>query len=123
MHYHYLACDCNVEGSNNTSCDSEGKCACNDNIYGDKCDKCKAGSFPFPICNNGKHYNNHKSTFNVTKSLQTFLDCNCNVNGSTLSCDSNGICSCLGNFVGDKCTKCDTGSFGVDCEGTRYLLV
>ena len=74
MHYHYLACDCNVEGSNNTSCDSEGKCDCNDNIYGDKCDKCKAGSFPFPICNNGKHYNTLEYLIKVPIQLMSEWD-------------------------------------------------
>ena len=55
---HHLACDCNTQGSNKTSCDSEGICTCKVNISGDKCTKCKPGLFPFPACNNGKIFKN-----------------------------------------------------------------
>ena len=58
---HYLACDCNVQGSNTTSCDSEGIWTCKTNTTGDKCNKCMPGLFPFPACNNGKNHIQHKS--------------------------------------------------------------
>ena len=35
------------------------------------------------------------------------LDCNCNIHGSSFtSCDSNGICACKHNVIGDKCEYC-----------------
>ena len=49
-----LDCKCNINGSKSTSCDSNGKCTCKENVIEDKCDTCKAGYFPFPDCDKGK---------------------------------------------------------------------
>ena len=49
----YLACECNAEGSLNTDrCGEDGKCACKENITGDKCDQCAEGFTMdgFPTC-------------------------------------------------------------------------
>ena len=47
----FLACDCNDQGAANMSCNSDGICACKENITGNKCDECILGHFPFPDCN------------------------------------------------------------------------
>ena len=50
LHSYFLECQCNGLGSTNASCDAEGKCTCNPNVAGDKCDQCAAGMFGFPNC-------------------------------------------------------------------------
>ena len=52
--WNLLECECNAQGSAKLSCNSDGICACKDNITGDKCDDCILGHFPFPDCNRGK---------------------------------------------------------------------
>ena len=39
-----------MEGSVNANCDDKGRCMCNENVEGDKCDKCKTGYGVFPAC-------------------------------------------------------------------------
>ena len=46
----FLDCMCNPEGSVGNSCDQNGKCSCNANVVGDKCDQCAAGFSEFPNC-------------------------------------------------------------------------
>ena len=41
---------CNAEGSEDNTCDENGKCFCNTNVVGDKCDQCNAGFVEFPAC-------------------------------------------------------------------------
>lgn len=38
------SCDCNLAGSINEVCDSNGKCACKDLVVGTKCDTCLEGT-------------------------------------------------------------------------------
>ena len=41
-----------------------------------------------------------------------FIECNCNVNGSTsISCDKDGICSCKDYYAGNKCDSCKSGYY------------
>ena len=50
-HFIFSDCDCNQEGSNGVACDNKyGKCYCNSNISGEKCDKCLDGFYEFPNC-------------------------------------------------------------------------
>ena len=44
------ACECNVEGSSDSTCNDDGQCTCKDEIEGANCDKCKDGYFDFPNC-------------------------------------------------------------------------
>ena len=45
------ACNCNTDGSMNITCTEQGgKCFCQDNISGDKCDECSAEHYGFPSC-------------------------------------------------------------------------
>lgn len=41
---------CNADGSEDNSCDENGKCFCNANVIGDKCEQCTAGFVEFPAC-------------------------------------------------------------------------
>ena len=43
-------CTCNAEGSENTACDTAGKCTCKANVIGRDCDSCEEGYYGFPDC-------------------------------------------------------------------------
>ena len=97
----FLACDCNVEGSESTQCDDDGKCTCKANIVGDKCDQSEPGYFGFPEP----------------------TECNCNAEGSfDQNCENaSGKCTCKEHVVGDKCDQCALGFFGFpQCKGNFY---
>ena len=49
---------CHAEGSVDNSCDDNGKCSCNSNVVGDKCDQCASGFVEFPNCDqcDAEHY-------------------------------------------------------------------
>ena len=44
-------CTCNADGSDDETCNDEGKCTCKDKYAGDRCDKCLDDSYEFPGCN------------------------------------------------------------------------
>ena len=46
----YVECNCHYQGVTSPSCDSNGKCDCKENIFGDKCKDCQPGFFGFPNC-------------------------------------------------------------------------
>ena len=50
-------CTCNAEGSENTACDTAGKCTCKANVIGRDCDSCEEGYYGFPDCQ-GKFFKN-----------------------------------------------------------------
>lgn len=43
-------CECNVDGSEDNTCDEEGRCNCKCNVKGEKCDECNAEYYSFPEC-------------------------------------------------------------------------
>ena len=47
-------CECNEQGSKGKTCDTQGKCTCNDKVTGDKCSSCIEGHYMFPKCEGGK---------------------------------------------------------------------
>ena len=51
-----LACNCHRIGSQSKSCTYNGKCACNVEYTGDKCDSCQIGYFGLPICEGKKYH-------------------------------------------------------------------
>ena len=50
----YLDCKCDLEGSNGTNCDYDGKCICKNDVIGDKCNSCADGLYGFPQCTQGR---------------------------------------------------------------------
>ena len=46
----FLDCDCNIFGSEEKSCDDNGKCTCKKNVDGPKCKECKKDYYGFPEC-------------------------------------------------------------------------
>ena len=48
--FQILACNCDVQGSIDVSCDDNGKCNCKVNFAGDKCNECADGYFDYPTC-------------------------------------------------------------------------
>ena len=46
----FKACECKEDGSVDGRCDDNGKCSCNPNVCGDKCDKCCPGYDNYPAC-------------------------------------------------------------------------
>ena len=59
------ACECDVEGSKDKTCDGEGKCTCIENVTGDKCSSCVEGHFMFPKCDGEREIslNKYQSEF------------------------------------------------------------
>ena len=45
-----IECNCDSNGSNSSSCDSDGMCTCKPNFTGSKCTECLSGFFGFPEC-------------------------------------------------------------------------
>ena len=43
-------CECNEEGSMDSTCNGDGQCTCKANIQGEICDNCTDGYFDFPNC-------------------------------------------------------------------------
>ena len=50
----YVDCKCDLEGSNGTNCDYDGKCICKNDVIGDKCNSCADGLYGFPECTQGR---------------------------------------------------------------------
>ena len=46
----FSACNCNTDGSDDTTCDNSGLCSCKDNVVNDKCDECASHHFNYPLC-------------------------------------------------------------------------
>ena len=45
------------------------------------------------------------------------ISCHCNsIGSSSLQCDDNGTCSCLGRSSGEKCDQCDIGYWGLPSQ-------
>ena len=44
------SCECNEQGSKGKTCDTQGKCTCDNNVTGDKCSFCSEGHYSFPQC-------------------------------------------------------------------------
>ena len=114
-----LDCGCNEYGSNSNSCNSGGECDCKKNVSGTKCTHCSTDFFGFPNCKGkilfGCIYGHPFTDSNV-------LACNCNINGAiSTSCDTNGVCQCTENAIGDKCEYCkETGYYPVpDCNMSK----
>ena len=134
---------CNADGSVDNSCDENGRCSCNSNVIGEKCDKCAEGYATFPSCDacaEGYFMHMHagreahpdhdhcegeckfhktKKTF-VLHNIIFFPACQCNAEGAVNNAcaDGEGQCTCKPNITGDKCDKCAPGFFGFpNCQG------
>ena len=46
----FSACQCDPDGSMESSCDANGACNCKENFEGDQCKECKSGFFEHPNC-------------------------------------------------------------------------
>ena len=82
---------------------------CPPNQNGLRCGYCSDGYFGDPL---GLHGPVHICQY-----------CNCSDNGAINAiCSNDGICTCKSNFLGDKCTDCASGFFGIpDCKGINYI--
>ncbi|XP_061614328.1 laminin subunit alpha-1 isoform X2 [Phyllopteryx taeniolatus] len=135
-----VACDCNLSGSPEESCDDSGRCRCVDGVDGDKCDRCGRGYFRFradgcTACTcKDTGGNCHHQTGECICPAHTEGDtcdmcetgywgqdpitgckpCNCSAEGSSASqCDlTNGQCLCREGFSGRSCDLCAPGSYG-----------
>ncbi|KAK7496947.1 hypothetical protein BaRGS_00011927, partial [Batillaria attramentaria] len=95
------SCGCVVAGSASTQCgEVDGRCSCNANTLGNKCDTCETGYFGLPV-----------------QSCQT---CGCDATGTVVDatlCDNvTGQCQCKPGVAGRQCDACQplyTG-FGQD---------
>ena len=66
-------CTCNAEGSENTACDTAGKCTCKANVIGRDCDSCEEGYYGFPDCQ-GKFFKNSDERNQIAMVFLGFLD-------------------------------------------------
>ena len=48
-------CECNMDGSSDSNCNTDGLCKCKENIQGDKCNACQRGFYGFPECKGIMH--------------------------------------------------------------------
>ncbi|PNJ78488.1 LAMA2 isoform 7 [Pongo abelii] len=87
-------CRCNASGSFSEVCHSQtGQCECRANVQGQRCDKCKAGTFGL-------------------QSARGCVPCNCNSFGSkSFDCEESGQCWCQPGVTGKKCDRCAHGYF------------
>uniref|UniRef100_A0A2I3GY19 Laminin subunit alpha-2 n=1 Tax=Nomascus leucogenys TaxID=61853 RepID=A0A2I3GY19_NOMLE len=87
-------CHCNANGSFSEVCHSQtGQCECRANVQGQRCDKCKAGTFGL-------------------QSARGCVPCNCNSFGSkSFDCEESGQCWCQPGVTGKKCDRCAHGYF------------
>ena len=100
------ACECNLTGSLNTTCDQfTGNCFCKPNIIGNKCDLCEPGSYQAD-----------------PNSLQSCVRCNCNLGGAfTNQCDMfTGQCNCRQGVGGRTCSEPISGNFYPAIDHIRF---
>ena len=110
----FIECECSEGGSVDNTCDADGKCSCNNNIIGIKCNQCMEYYFNFPECSSRLHFQ-----FLLTSATHFHVPgCDCSVEGSdSLQCGENGQCVCKTEFTGDKCDQCASTFFGYpDCK-------
>ena len=127
----FLECECDISGSNSTSCDTVGNCTCKSGFTGEKCDTCLSGYFQDTsgICQGivyvssliWSHHSPHKNIFLFV----FYIDCECDITGSNgLSCDSDGNCTCKIGYTEKKCDTCLSGYYqetsGI-CQGIVYV--
>ena len=88
-----LPCECDVDGTKpGTHCDKEtGKCQCQDNTSGQRCDECGIGFFNFPGCQ--KCPCNPAGIYNYDPSVCNFFD-------------AGEKCTCKQNVEGQFCDQC-----------------
>ena len=113
-------------------CDADGDCNCKVGFGGSKCDVCEPNFFNYPSCQ-GLPQQEHSKKY----ILFSVSECNCNSNGSTtLQCDADGDCACIGGFdgktcdickerlTGSKCNECEPNHFGYpSCQGLSEKVV
>uniref|UniRef100_A0A2K6NZ65 Laminin subunit alpha-2 n=1 Tax=Rhinopithecus roxellana TaxID=61622 RepID=A0A2K6NZ65_RHIRO len=87
-------CHCNANGSFSEICHRQtGQCECRANVQGQRCDKCKPGTFGL-------------------QSARGCVPCNCNSFGSkSFDCEESGQCWCQPGVTGKKCDRCAHGYF------------
>ncbi|XP_066933957.1 laminin subunit gamma-1-like [Clytia hemisphaerica] len=107
-HYNFTSglgcreCDCNLEGSDNNSCDpNTGQCPCKSNVIGRTCNKCALNYYGI-------------------SSAQGCRACACNpLYSVSSSCDQSGNCRCKPGVSGAKCTQCANGYYDLTINGCK----
>ncbi|XP_050541070.1 laminin subunit alpha [Daktulosphaira vitifoliae] len=92
------ACDCDKCGMD--KCDNyNGKCVCQPNVEGDKCDACAVNHYGFGSCKGCK-------------------PCGCGLASESSQCDENtGMCRCKPGVAGRMCDRCKPGYWNYTSEG------
>ena len=85
------ACNCDSQGSLDSTCDREGQCSCKPGVGGLTCDACLPGYYGF-------------------ESGEGCRACECDPLGaSSAQCDALGQCTCREGVTGEKCDRCQFG--------------
>lgn len=102
----FLACDCDVNGSVNASCNYEtGQCHCKPNVVGRACNQCAA-----------QHYG--------LSSNSGCIPCACQPLYSISSqCDANGYCHCKEGVGSAKCDQCAPGYYDLTLTGMEMVII
>ncbi|KAI3378928.1 hypothetical protein SNEBB_010582 [Seison nebaliae] len=90
------ACDCDVTGSLNGTCDMyTGQCHCRERVTGRRCDQCQSYTYGF--------------------SLDGCTECDCDPIGAlNKTCSNGGQCFCRDRVVGRRCDECEVNTYDMN---------
>ncbi|XP_023215489.1 laminin subunit alpha-1-like [Centruroides sculpturatus] len=138
-----LPCNCDIDGTVPTMCNSDGFCQCDENgqcpckfqpcncnpssSHKEECDpltgKC--------LCLEGYEGRACDKCHFAYYSFPNCLPCNCDIDGTVptmcnsdgfCQCDENGQCPCKKNVIGFKCDECKAGTFSLTFNNKEGCL-
>ena len=116
----FSACQCDPDGSVESSCDANGACNCKENFVGDQCKECKSGFFEHPNCFGKVRKKEGILKYNMYWCIS---ECKCSDDGAVDStCDDSGTCTCKNRISGDKCDKCLPGHYSFPTCQSKYRI-
>ncbi|XP_052765108.1 multiple epidermal growth factor-like domains protein 10 [Mya arenaria] len=114
---------CSV-GCDGGVCNNDGACSpCRDNFEGTKCETCIQGKFGSSCSQYCIYQNCRCSTGTDCTSCKmgfydrnTFCQTACSPGCQNAVCNDNGSCNCRAEFMGNKCSECQSGYYGAYCN-------
>uniref|UniRef100_A0A8C5KKY7 Laminin, alpha 5 n=1 Tax=Jaculus jaculus TaxID=51337 RepID=A0A8C5KKY7_JACJA len=112
-------CDCESDFTDGTCEDMTGRCYCQPNFTGERCDACAEGFTGFPHCYPVPSFS-HNDTGEQVLPAGQIVNCDCNAAGTQgNACRKDprvGRCVCKPNFQGAHCELCAPGFYGPGCQ-------
>ncbi|XP_052761904.1 multiple epidermal growth factor-like domains protein 10 [Mya arenaria] len=114
---------CSV-GCDGGVCNDDGTCStCTENFEGTKCETCIQGKFGSSCtqyciiqncrCSTGTDCSSCKTGF---YDRNNFCQTACSPGCQNAVCNDNGNCNCRAEFMGNKCSECQSGYYGAYCN-------